>query len=107
MLAPIRNNPKVGKAASANVVEDRELALAFAARLGIGCDFISVDSRSEILERLEGGYGDVVTAQLTVTPERDERLRFTWPTSIVDEWLVGRRGKPDIPRERRALGGKE
>src|SRR3990172_11162391 len=75
--------------AGAPDVEDREMVLAFAARLGLGCEFISVDSRSEILERLEGGYGDVVTAQLTVTPERDERLRFTRPTSVVDEWLVG------------------
>ncbi|HLE68813.1 MAG TPA: transporter substrate-binding domain-containing protein [Vicinamibacteria bacterium] len=93
--------------AGAPDVEDREMALAFAARLGIGCEFIFVDSRSEILERLEGGYGDVVTAQLTVTPEREERLRFTWPTSIVDEWLVGRRGEPDLPRNVEALAGKE
>jgi len=93
--------------AGAPDVEDREMALAFAARLGLGCEFLSVDSRSEILERLERGYGDVVTAQLTVTPERDERLRFTRPTSVVDEWLVGRRGKPDLPRNVEALAGME
>ncbi len=93
--------------AGAPDVEDREMALAFASRLGLGCEFISVDSRSGILERLEGGYGDVVTAQLTVTPERDERLRFTQPTSVVDEWLVGRRGEPDLPRDVEALAGKE
>jgi len=87
--------------------EDREMALAFAARLGLGCEFVSVDSRSEILERLEQGYGDLVTAQLTMTPERDERLRFTRPTSVVDEWLVGRRGELDLPRDVEALAGME
>jgi membrane-bound lytic murein transglycosylase F len=93
--------------AGAPDVEDREMVLAFAARLGLGCEFISVDSRSEILERLEQGYGDVVTAQLTVTPDRDARLRFTRPTSVVDEWLVGRRGEPVLPRDVEALAGRE
>jgi membrane-bound lytic murein transglycosylase F len=93
--------------AGAPGVEDREMALAFAARLGLRCEFVSVDSRSEILERLEQGYGDVVTAQLTVTPERDERLRFTRPTSVVDEWLVGRKGEPELPRNMESLAGRE
>jgi membrane-bound lytic murein transglycosylase F len=88
-------------------VEDREMALAFAGRLGLGCEFVSVDSRSGILERLEQGYGDLVTAQLTVTPARAERLRFTRPTAVVDEWLVGRRGDPDLPRDVEALAGRE
>ena len=93
--------------AGAPGAEDREMARAFAARLSLGCEFISVDSRSEILEGLERGYGDVVMAQLTVTPERDERLRFTRPTSVVDEWLVGRRGEPFLPRNAEALAGME
>ncbi len=93
--------------AGAPGAEDREMARAFAARLGLGCEFVSVDDRSEILARLEEGYGDVVTAQLTVTPERDGRLRFTLPTAIVDEWLVGRKGEPDLPRNVEALAGRE
>ncbi len=91
--------------AGAPDVEDREMALAFAARLGLGCEFTSVASRSEILERLEQGFGDVLMAQLTVTPERDARLRFTQPTAVVDEWLVGRRGEPGLPRSAEALAG--
>jgi membrane-bound lytic murein transglycosylase F len=83
------------------------MALALAARLGLGCEFISVDNRSEILARLEQGYGDVVAAQLTVTPEREGRLRFTRPTAVVDEWLVGRKGEPDLPRNIEALAGME
>jgi membrane-bound lytic murein transglycosylase F len=93
--------------AGAPGAEDREMARAFAARLGLACEFVSVDDRSEILARLERGYGDVVTAQLTVTPERDGRIRFTLPMAVVDEWLVGRKGEPDLPRSVEALAGKE
>ncbi|HJS74378.1 MAG TPA: transporter substrate-binding domain-containing protein [Vicinamibacteria bacterium] len=91
--------------AGAPDVEDRDMAKAFAARLGVGCEFVSVASRSEILKRLEEGYGDVVAAQLTVTPERE--LRFTRTTSVVDEWLVGRRGDSDLPRSLEELAGRE
>ncbi|MGH9322488.1 MAG: transporter substrate-binding domain-containing protein [Vicinamibacteria bacterium] len=87
--------------------EDREMALAFAERLGLGCEFLAVESRGRILELLERGYGDLVMAQLTVTAERDRRLRFTRPTAIVDEWLVGRKDDPDLPRRVQELAGKE
>jgi membrane-bound lytic murein transglycosylase F len=88
-------------------LEDREMALAFTSRLGLGCEFYSVESRSEILERLEQGYGDVLMAQLTVTAERKQRLRFTRATSIADEWLVGWKGDPDLPRTVESLAGRE
>jgi membrane-bound lytic murein transglycosylase F len=88
-------------------IEDRAMARAFAARLGLSCDFVPVERRGEMLERLEQGYGDVVMAQLTATPERKARLRFTRPTAVVDEWVVGRRGDPDLPRSLEALAGRE
>ncbi|HEY7817982.1 MAG TPA: transporter substrate-binding domain-containing protein, partial [Vicinamibacteria bacterium] len=88
-------------------VEDREMARSFAARMGLACEFVSVERRGEMLERLEQGYGDVVMAQLTATPERKARLRFTRPTAVVDEWVVGRRGDPDLPRSLEALAGRE
>ena len=93
--------------AGAPAAEDREMTEAFARRLGLATEFISVASRSEILDRLEQGYGDVVTAQLTVTPERNGVLRFTQPTSVVDEWLVGRKGAADLPRDVADLDGRE
>jgi membrane-bound lytic murein transglycosylase F len=87
--------------------EDREMALSFARRIGVRASFIEVGSRSELLDLLSGGYGDVVMAQLTVTPERAKELRFTQPTASVDEWLVGRRGDPDSPRSPAELEGRE
>jgi membrane-bound lytic murein transglycosylase F len=83
------------------------MAKAFAARLGVGCEFVSVESRSEILRRLEEGYGDVVAAQLTVTPDREQKLRFTRTTLIVDEWLIGRKGSDGLPRSLEELAGRE
>jgi peptidoglycan lytic transglycosylase F len=93
--------------AGAPDAQDRELAELFAERLGVKVEFIAVESRSEILELLEWGYGDLVTAQLTVTPSRAKRLRFTQPTATVDEWLVGPRGAPDLPRRIEDLDGRE
>ena len=78
--------------------EDREMASAFATRLGVRAEFISVDSRTDLLMLLEQGYGDIVTAQLTVTAGRQKRVRFTRPTASVSEWLVGRRGAVSLPR---------
>jgi membrane-bound lytic murein transglycosylase F len=92
---------------SAPDAEDREMASAFAARLGLDAEFIVVASRSELLDLLEEGYGDVALAQLTATPARAERFLFSQPTETVSEWLVGRRGEPNLPRRQKALDGRE
>lgn len=78
--------------------EDRAMASAFASRLGVVPDFIVIENRSELFTLLERGFGDIVTAQLTVTAPRQKRVRFTRPTTTVNEWLVGRRGEPGLPR---------
>ncbi len=106
VLVPTLPEDNLQRAGDPDVL-DREMASAFAARLGVALEFVAVDSRSEILERLEEGYGDVVMAQLTVTPERDQELRFTRATSVVDEWLVGRKGDPSLPRSLEELAGME
>ncbi len=97
MLVPAlreKSLPRQGHPAT----EDREMASVFAARLGVRAEFISVDSRTDLLTLLEQGYGDIVTAQLTVTAGRQKRVRFTRPTASVSEWLVGRRGAVSLPR---------
>jgi peptidoglycan lytic transglycosylase F len=93
--------------AGAPETEDREMAELFAERLGVRPEFIAVESRSEIVDLLEWGYGDLVTAQLTVTKSRTKRLRFTQPTATVDEWLVGPKGASDLPRRIEDLAGRE
>ena len=85
--------------------EDRSMALAFASRLGVDAEFIAIDSRTDLLTLLESGFGDIVTAQLTVTAPRQKRVRFTRPTATVNEWLVGKRDVPDLPRQVDELEG--
>ena len=87
--------------------EDRAMAQAFAERLGVEAQFLVVARRSELFDLLEEGYGDIVTAQLTVTDERSKRFRFTRPTETVTEWLVGRKGAPSLPRRLEDLNGSE
>ena len=78
--------------------EDRDMANAFAERLGVTAEFIAIDSRTDLFTLLENGFGDIVTAQLTVTARRQKRVRFTRATATVSEWLVGKRGEPNLPR---------
>jgi len=87
--------------------EDREMVEVFAARLGVKAEFIVIHSRVDLLTLLEQGYGDIVTAQLTVTAPRQKRVRFTQPTATVEEWLVGRRGAPHPPRRIEDLENRE
>jgi membrane-bound lytic murein transglycosylase F len=53
------------------------------------------------------GYADLVAAQLTMTPERAQLVTFSRPTATVSEWLVGRKGDPDLPRRVGDLVGRE
>lgn len=92
---------------SAPGAEDREMVRTFSARLGLDAEFVVIESRSELLDLLEEGYGDLGLAQLTVTPSRVERFLFTHPTEMVSEWLVGRRGEPNNPRSLEGLDGRE
>ena len=106
VLVPTLSEDDLQRAGSPGAVE-REMALSFAARLGLRCELVSVDDRSQMLGRLEQGYGDLLISRLTITPERKARFLFTQPTALVDEWLVGRRGDPDLPRRPEELAGRE
>ena len=56
-------------------------------------------SRSELLPALLDGKGDIVMADLTVTPERQATVAFTDPwIDGVDEIVVTSPGAPPIPR---------
>jgi len=86
---------------------DRELARRLARRLGVRAEFIVIESRTDLLELLERGFGDMVTAQLTITEDREKRVRFTQPTASVSEWLVGSRHMERPPRSLEELDGRE
>jgi len=69
---------------------ERELASAYAERLGVDPVWIYVEARQDLIPRLLAGHGDLVAANLTVTPRRLERVAFTVPVAVVREQLVTR-----------------
>ncbi len=84
-----------------------ELAASFATQLGVRAQLIRVEDRSVVLNLLLRGYADLVAAQLTMTPERAQLVAFSRPTATVSEWLVGRKGDPDLPQRMGDLVGRE
>ena len=53
-----------------------ELARGFAEYLGVELNIVSAQSFRELPELLEAGAGDLIAANLSRTPEREERLNF-------------------------------
>jgi membrane-bound lytic murein transglycosylase F len=95
--------PRQGMPAAA----ERELAEAFGGRLGVEVEFLCTENRGELLSSLEDGWGDLVAANLTKTPDRAARVDFTRPTNTVSDWLVGAKGAQDLPRSMAELDGRE
>ena len=86
---------------------ERDLADAFAREQGLIPEFILVESFDELLPMLVAGKGDVVAAELTVTRARQEQVAFAHPWHTVKEVVVGRRGAKDLPKDAKALAGRE
>lgn len=70
----------------------RELAENFAAELNLKVEWILVDTHTELIEQLEQGYGDLITAHLTQTDSREQRVAFSLPLSRASELIVGPQG---------------
>ena len=64
---------------------DVEMAYVLAAELGVTLELVPVE-RDRLVERLEGGYCDVVMSGLAVTPARASELRLSTP--YLDETLA-------------------
>jgi len=67
-----------------------ELATSYAKSQGLEPVFIYVDSRESLIPSLLEGKGDLIAANLTVTPARKDRVAFTVPLAMVREQLVAR-----------------
>lgn len=62
---------------------------------------------SEILTKLQQGYGDIAASGLTITPEREKLVDFTQPyITHIQEILVSNKQAPSIKRLR-DLSGKQ
>lgn len=70
--------------------EMQALAQAFAKEVGLAPVPVYVDARHDLIPFLLEGKGDVIVANLTVTPERQKRVGFTSPVAVVHEQVVTR-----------------
>ncbi len=70
--------------------EMQALAQAFAKEVGLKPVAVYVDARQDLIPFLLDGKGDVIVANLTVTAERQKRVRFTSPLAVVHEQVVTR-----------------
>jgi membrane-bound lytic murein transglycosylase F len=86
--------------------QDRALLERFAEKQGLAVEFIQAPSFDRLIPMLREGRGDVIAADLTVTPARAKELAFTRPVAVVSEFVVGRRGAEGLPRKPEQLAGR-
>ncbi len=78
------------------VAQQRELAEAFARSLGLSMELVPVFRLGEMLPLLEQGRADIIAANLTVTPLRQERVDFSLPIDHVYEVVLVAAANGDI-----------
>ena len=71
------------------VAEYERLVAAYAGALGVEIRWVEVDSFGQLLSHVEEGLADVSIGNITVTPTRRQRLAFSLPLSVSQDWLVG------------------
>jgi len=87
------------------LLQERDLAQRFAESMGLEMQVVALDTFSRLLPALQHGLGDIVAANLTVTPARQESVSFTVPLDRRFEMLVLAKGR-ELPKEAKNLTGK-
>src|SRR5207253_3494789 len=77
---------------------DYELGKKLAQHLGIRVDMIITQGWQEMLPALLKGEGDVIAAEMTVTPERQKQVLFAEPWGHTHEGVVEKHGSPEITK---------
>ncbi len=83
-----------------------DLAQEFAADLGVKLKMITVASFAELLESVTNGRADLAAANITVTPARQQRARFTIPYTSTVQYVVYKAGQKK-PRSLADLAGRQ
>ncbi|MFL5347333.1 MAG: transporter substrate-binding domain-containing protein [Hyalangium sp.] len=86
--------------------QDRVLLERFAEKQGLTVEFIQAPSFDRLIPMLREGRGDLIAADMTVTPARAKEIAFTRPLAVVKEFVVGKRGAADLPRKPEDLAGR-
>jgi len=72
----------------------RELAEEFTRSLGLQVLWVHTENFGQLVNKLESGEGDLIVANLTQTPERDQRIAFSLPISSAQEHIVSAKNNP-------------
>ena len=67
----------------------RDIAAGFAARHGLAVRWSQAESIDALLVAVAEGRADIAVANITVTPERQQRVAFSLPLTRSREWVVG------------------
>ncbi|WP_317987888.1 MltF family protein [Hyalangium gracile] len=86
--------------------QDRALLERFAEKQGLAVEFIQAPAFDQLIPMLREGRGDLIAADLTVTPARAKEIAFTRPLRVVSEFVVGKRGAAELPRKPEQLAGR-
>lgn len=81
-----------------------DLLSEYAHEQGLRPELVFVEAFADLIPALLAGKGDVIAADLRITPERREQIAFTVPLRFTREQLVAR--KDDPIRKRSGLRGR-
>lgn len=90
VLAPRRGEVHVLPRYGHPYDHEQQLAAAFADSLGLAVETVWVDEYEDLIPALLAGRGDLIVANLSVTPSRAERIAFSEPVAHVREQVVTR-----------------
>jgi len=78
-----------------------ELAKEFAEFLGVRLHMVVAPSRGDLIPWLQEGRGDIICAGLTVTPARQEKVRFSYSYAEITRVVVTNKksGRADEPAD--------
>lgn len=86
-------------------LQDEAMAVAFARHLGLAPLVLRVEQQSDLVPALLEGRGDIIAAQLSVTPDRVDQVAFSRGRISVDEVLVASSPSTGEPASLEELDG--
>ncbi|MCK5727471.1 MAG: transporter substrate-binding domain-containing protein [Thiotrichaceae bacterium] len=86
------------------VNQQQEVARKFSDHLGLKSTVVPVFSIKEMFSALSNGRGDIIAANITITPKRKKYLNFSLPIEHVHEVLLGSSNNKQLTKK--SLNGK-
>ncbi len=87
------------------LAEQQRIAEEFALSHGLIPELVLVDNFSKLIPALQAGKGDIIISNLTINPDRLEKMAFSVPLDHVVEQVLVAKGDKSIQRVR-DLNGK-